>query len=131
MLFPAARNAPAAIRADSISGASLFVSCPNCLGRSAFQLTLYKLLIRGPPKLLSARLPAESQKENPLHCREALVDAREEFREKCHEADSAFQEPEDLATYFKGKHYEKAAAAEPWRLSGNSWSLYKTPKSGI
>jgi len=81
------------------------------------------------------------------HCREALAEAREEFREKYpediidavmerhirddyegyfpyredfekgtfrekyHEADSQIQNTDDLAAYFKGKHYERAAAA--------------------
>lgn len=43
------------------------------------------------------------------------------FREKYHEADSLVQEPDDLAAYFKGKHYEKAAASARHRGTRFLW----------
>ena len=91
------------------------------------------------------------------HCREALVEAREEFKgvypeniidavferhirddyegyfpyrddfekgtfkEKYHEADTRELKPDDLAEYFKGKHYEKATAAARRRGTRFLW----------
>jgi len=43
------------------------------------------------------------------------------FREKYHESDSRIQASDDLAEYFRGKHYEKAAAAARRRGSRFLW----------